>query len=397
MPPRPFDLNLRHLRALSAAVDQGTLSAAAARVGLSQPALTQGLSKLEVQLDARLFDRHPAGLTPTAAGAEMAARARAAFRLLAGASRAAANGGRGFSRPEQLMTATQLDAFLHVADAGSFVGGARASGLSQPALHRAARELEQVIGLPLMERRGRGVALTAHGRRLARGIRLAEREIAAGIAELSADPTGTGRITIGAMPLSRALVLPRALSRFTRQAPGVSVEVIEGSWRELVDPLGDGAIDMMIGALRDPPPPGLTQRALFDDRLAVVARAGHPLAGVAAPDRAALAAYPWVVGSPQTPLHAQWRRLFGDHPLPPAPIACGSVMVIRGLLGESDLLTLLSPDQVALEIAAGALTTIGPPLADSIRHIGLTIRTDWRPTAMQRRLIALIEEASASL
>ena len=89
MPPRPFDLNLRHLRALSAAVEQGTLSAAAARVGLSQPALTQGLSKLEVQLDARLFDRHPAGLTATAAGAEMAARARAAFRLLAGASRTA--------------------------------------------------------------------------------------------------------------------------------------------------------------------------------------------------------------------------------------------------------------------------------------------------------------------
>ncbi|MCW6530558.1 LysR family transcriptional regulator [Sphingomonas sp. MMSM20] len=394
---RPFDLNLRHLRALSAAVEQGTLSAAAARVGLSQPALTQGLSKLEAQLGTRLFERHPGGLTPTSAGAEMAARAATAFRLLAEASRATMNGGRGFSRPEQLMTATQLDAFLRVADAGSFVGGARASGLSQPALHRAARELEQVIGLPLIERRGRGVALTAHGRRFARGIRLAEREIAAGIAELSADPAGTGRITIGAMPLSRALVLPRALSRFTRQAPGVTVEVVEGSWRELVDPLSDGVIDLMIGALRDPPPPGLTQRALFDDRLAVIARAGHPLAGIAAPDRAALAAYPWVVGSPQTPLHAHWRRLFDDHPLPPAPIACGSVMVIRGLLGESDLLTLLSPDQVALEIAAGVLTTIGPPLAGSIRHIGLTTRTDWRPTAMQRRLIALIEEASASL
>ena len=66
---RPFDLNLRHLRALSAAVEQGTLSAAAARVGLSQPALTQGLSKLEAQLGTRLFERHPGGLTPTSAGA----------------------------------------------------------------------------------------------------------------------------------------------------------------------------------------------------------------------------------------------------------------------------------------------------------------------------------------
>ena len=51
---QPFDLNLRHLRALSAIVAQGSMSAAAETVSLSQPALTQGLRKLEQQLGVAL-------------------------------------------------------------------------------------------------------------------------------------------------------------------------------------------------------------------------------------------------------------------------------------------------------------------------------------------------------
>jgi LysR family transcriptional regulator of gallate degradation len=41
--------------------------------------------------------------------------------------------------------------------------------------------------------------------------------------------------------------------------PGVLIDVVEGSWRELVEPLRDGVIDLMIGALRDEPPPDLAQ------------------------------------------------------------------------------------------------------------------------------------------
>lgn len=49
MPTHPFDLNLRHLRALIAITEQGSISGAADQVSLSQPALTQGLAKLEDQ------------------------------------------------------------------------------------------------------------------------------------------------------------------------------------------------------------------------------------------------------------------------------------------------------------------------------------------------------------
>jgi LysR family transcriptional regulator, regulator for genes of the gallate degradation pathway len=390
-----FDLNLRHLRALSAIVSRGSMSAGAQAVSLSQPALTQGLAKLERQLGASLFDRRRDGAFPTAAGLAMAGRADAAF----GHLRAAVRGsGRGFARPEQLMTATQLRAFLALSDAGSFIGAGAATSLSQPAIHRAVRDLEQVCGVTLVERRGRGIALTEAGRRLARGIRLASSEIAAGMVEAAPDGSSRGSIVVGAMPLSRAHLLPWAIARVAEAAPLTRFDVVEGSWRELVEPLRDGAIDFMIGALRQQPgPPDLEQWPLMQDRLAIVARAGHPLAGAKAPGRAALARYPWIVGRTGSPIRALWDEMFEGEAPPSARIECGSVMVIRGVLREGDFLTLLSPDQITLEIDSGMLATVGPPLAESERMIGITTRAGWRPTTVQKLFLETLTGIAGEL
>jgi len=390
---RPFELNLRHLRALFAVVQCGSFSRAAEAVGLSQPALTQGLSKLERQLALELFDRRPDGAAPTPAGSALAERAERAFVYLAAAARPA-RGARGFTRPEWLMTATQLDAFLHFCDAQSFVGAADASGTSQPAIHRAVRDLEQICANSLVERRGRGVALTTAGRAMARGVRLAAREISAGIAEARGDGADVGRIAIGAMPLCRALLLPHALAAFLRESPDTVTEVIEGSWRELVEPLLDGVIDLAIGALREEPPTGLQQTPLFTDRLAIYGRAGHPLAAREVTlDQ--LASESWIVGPVGTPLRRHWEQLFAGRALPPVPVECGSVMVIRGMLTRSNLLTLLSSDQVALEVDAGLLARIGPELTHAVRTIGITTRVNWRPTERQGRLLELLRCAAA--
>ena len=386
----PFDLNLRHLRAIPVVAAKGSVRAAAEAVGLSQPALTQGLGKIERQLGVPLFVRHAEGMTPTEAGLVIAERSILAFAHLAEAMR---RGGRGFSRPEQLVTATQLKAFLELAQAGSFANASRISGLTQPAIHRAVRDLEQVCGQRLAERRGRFVALTPAGQRVARGLRLAVAEIRASIATVAAHPDDCGRIVVGAMPLSRALILPYAIAAFLAGTPRARLDIIEGSWRDLADPLRDGVIDLMIGALRPEAPRGLEQRPLFNDRLAVIARADHPLAGRPA-TLDALAAYDWIVGSTGSPLRERWEALFEGRPLPAMPIECGSVMVIRGLLATTDLLSLLSPDQVRLEIASGMLTTIDATIINAERAIGLTVREGWRPTLAQARFINLLEGAA---
>jgi DNA-binding transcriptional LysR family regulator len=390
---QPFDFNLRHLRALGEIRSHGSLNRAAEAAGLSQPALTQGLSKIERQLGQQLFHRTHDGMAPTAAGLALSERAERAFASLAAGPRK--GGARGFARPDRLMTATQASAFLHFADAGGFSGGASASGLSQPAIHRAVRELEQIWGVALAERRGRGMMLTPAGRTLARAIRLAAREIAAGIEEALGDTGVGGRIAVGAMPLSRALLLPRALAEFLRLAPATVVDVVEGSWRELIDPLREGSIDLMVGALRPEPPPGIEQQTLFEDSLSVFARSGHPLADRKRVEIEDLAAQAWVVGPAGTPLRSHWEALFPASAAPPVPVECGSVMVIRGLLAQSDLLTLLSPDQVALEVESGMLVRIPITLPGTVRTIGIATRAGWRPTRAQSTLIDLLRQASS--
>jgi DNA-binding transcriptional LysR family regulator len=391
----PFDLNLRHLRALSVVIARGSMSRAAETVGLSQPAMTQGVAKLERTLGARLLVRQPDGVRATEAGRGLAERADRAFAHLAEAARQA--GRSGFARPEQLVTATQLRAFLALTDAGSFVAAARATGLSQPGLHAAVRDLEQICAVPIVERQGRGVVLTRAGRRLARGARLARSELAAGLVEIRPGAGGdANRITVGAMPLSRAVLLPRAVAATVSADPGFVVDIVDGAWRELVDPLRDGLLDIMVGALREETPADLVQRPLLQDRLMVVGRRGHPLSTDPAPDRTKLALYPWVIGRPGSPLRLLWQAMFADGPPPAAPVECGSVTAIRGILRDSDLLTLLSRDQVGLEIEAGVLAPIGPPLTQTMRTIGITTRADWRPTPSQARFLSLIDAAATS-
>ena len=391
MTPQPFDLNLRHLRAVAAIRRCGSVSRAAGQVALSQPAVTQGVAKLEAQLGLRLFERGPSGMTPTLEGDRLSDRIEAAAGAMIAAFDAIRGGSRGgFRGTENLVTMSQVRALLALAAAGSFVDAAQASKLSQPSLHRAVRDVERLSGVPLVERRGRGVRLTQAGQRLARGFSLAIAEVQAALDELA--PADTGRIRIGAMPLARARLLPLAIARFHAERPGARIEIEEGPHAELIERLRDGRLDFLIGALRDPSPaPDVAQKPLFDDRLVIVAGRGHKLAGAGAPSLEQLSAYPWVVARPGAPLLRVWRALFEDEgvPVPDAPVTCGSVMLIRGLLATSDFLTLLSPHQIG---GQGDLVAIGDPIEKTRRPIGLTTRTDWRPAPAQLHFITLLRE-----
>jgi DNA-binding transcriptional LysR family regulator len=72
-----LSVELRHLRYYVAVVEEGQISAAARRLHLAQPALTQAIQALEQAVGVRLLDRHPRGVTPTAAGTRMFAGAKA--------------------------------------------------------------------------------------------------------------------------------------------------------------------------------------------------------------------------------------------------------------------------------------------------------------------------------
>lgn len=378
-------LNLRHLRAVAAIVDTGSVSGAARVVNLTQPAVTQAISKLETDLGMQLFHRGPDGMSPTDAGRILAARSASALQLV------------GSSR----VTSPQMRAFVALARAGSYASAASAMAVREPSLHRAVTDLAIGIGHKLVERRGRSVALTSRGQAIARRFRLAQAELSSAVAELQAlRGSEVGRIAVGAMPLCRAQLLPDSIGEFHRLYRDVDIAVVEGSHTELVGPLRDGDIDLMIGALRDNMPTDLDQQPLFVDRPVVLARPLHPLVTLnREPKATELAEYPWIVPPLQAPLRAQWEQVFRERGLPPPRVAveCGSVIVIRQLLIQDDYLTLLSPAQVAVELQAGLLKRVCDPPSDIKRTIGITRRLDWRPTLLQQRFIDIVQSHAARL
>ncbi|MEG3166235.1 LysR family transcriptional regulator [Sphingomonas sp. PB2P19] len=388
MPTFP-DLNLRHLDAVATAARVGSISAASLAMNLSQPALTQAVAKVEASLGHRLFDRQPGGVVPTEAGRLISGRIERALGYIARGGHSVRRGARLPPLPhvERRITLGQLRALIAVDAAGSFALAAKQIGLSEPALHRAARDLEQLLGIALLTRQGRTVQPTPSAARLLRFARLARAELEAGIAELAALLSeGAGHIVVGTMPLARAILLPQALARFARTYPMASVDVVEGPYMDLLASLREGAIDVLVGAMRDPlPVADVVQEPLLVDDPVIVGRAGHSLLAEPGFAFSRLLEFPWVIAGLGAPVRRRWEQMFTDRGLAPPRlrIECGSVLVVRGLMLEDDWLTLMSRDQFLFEARAGLLAEI-PGAGDSLRrHIGLTIRDDWRPTRLQ--------------
>jgi DNA-binding transcriptional LysR family regulator len=392
----PSDLNLRHIDGAVAVTKNGGIGAAAIAMNLSQPALTQALAKLERLVGHKLFDRGAGGTRLTHAGELFVRRAARAIDYLSDAIRSIRRSSRlpAIVYPQRTVSMTQLRALATVERAGSFAAAAREMGLSQPSVHRAARELELVLGTQFLLHVGQVMRATTQGERLVRGIRLAFAELSAGLDELAAiDLEGAGGIRVGALPLPRASLLPAALARFAPANPNAHVTVVEGPYAELLASLRGGQIDILLGALRDPAPDGIGQEPLFADDLFVVARAGHPLASQQC-QLEALAAYPWIVGAHGAPMRAVWDRLFEPAKRPVTQIECGSILTMRGLLLAGDWLALMSLDQFRLEEEAGVLARIGDSVPGSRREIGIAMRKDWLPTSTQSALLAAIRQAS---
>ncbi|WP_445144571.1 LysR family transcriptional regulator [Dyella sp. Tek66A03] len=128
----------------------------------------------------------------------------------------------------------QLRALVAVEHCSSYASAAEQIGLSQPAVYRAVRELQDALGAQLLVRAGRVVRPTDLASRFVRFVRLMLSELRTRLDEIAADKHGGGRISIGTLPMARAVFLPDFLALFAQEHPGASVEVREAPYGELL-------------------------------------------------------------------------------------------------------------------------------------------------------------------
>jgi DNA-binding transcriptional LysR family regulator len=170
-----------------------------------------------------------------------------------------------------------MRSLLAVAEHGAVTDAATALGLSQSALSRRIDQLEAALGAPVLERVGRGVALTAIGQlALEEGKLLVQRydRLKARVHEHLKLDAGMVRIGGGATAVS--FLLPRAIAAFRKQHPGVIFQVKEAGSRDIEAAVAREELELGIVTL-----PTRTrevdERPLIRDRIVLVASKDHPL------------------------------------------------------------------------------------------------------------------------
>lgn len=381
--------NLRHMRVLVAVADTGSVTLAANLCNVSQPAVTQSISKLETDTGGPLFDRTRQGFFLTQRGEVLTDRVQRALAQLDPALAGIA--------PRLLVTArmSQLNALVAVTEVENFTLAARRLGLAQPTVHRAIAQLEHAAGRVLFERSAFGLVASRQTKALAMAARLAFAELQqaeADLAELGGKEAG--RIVVGALPMARSVLLPRALIEYRKHRPKQAISVIDGPYDELLSGLRRGEIDFILGALRDPIPIGdIIQEPLFDDRLVFLCGNHHPLKTQKGLTRAELRDCAWVVPRQGTPTRTQFESFFAKTGQPQSIVEAGSILLMREILSGSDHLGCISRMQAAAEISKSLLSVIPFEAGWKGRPIGLTYRASWAPTVAQSLLVTLLRES----
>ncbi len=214
-----------------------------------------------------------------------------------------------------------------VRERGSIVAAAGVLGYTPSAVSQQVKRLERQTGVQLLERVGRGVALTELGRQLAdEGSRLLDglESLQSRLAAAAAGRAGqvTGRVELAAFSTGlRGLVAP-ALAALRVSAPELDVRVVEHDPHEAIELVASGQVDTAIvhnwGDLPLPIPDHVEQTQLGIDTADVLVPAGHPLhergVVVAAED---LAGRVWTCAPPGSVCHGWLVHLHDAHGLRP--------------------------------------------------------------------------------
>ncbi|AWQ03719.1 LysR family transcriptional regulator [Bordetella bronchiseptica] len=171
----------------------------------------------------------------------------------------------------------QLKAFKIVAETGSFKVAADRLAITQPSMSIMIKELEEDVGVPLINRTTRSTELTDAGRDFYEQVKgsLDQLEKAYAYAK-AAGKAEHGRIRIATLPTLAGSLLSTVIAEYRKQYPKVAIELVERTYLGFIRALRQQEVDFGIGILRSEEPDfEFTQ--LCTDRLVVVAPKGHPI------------------------------------------------------------------------------------------------------------------------
>ncbi len=285
---------------------------------------------------------------------------------------------------------SQLRLMAALSEAEGLGRSADRIGISQPAASRLLAEMEDLLGLRLHERQGRGLRLTQAGEALARRAARIQIELTDAAREVAEAATGkAGTIRVGAVTGPALSMVMPAILDLQETYPAVHVEVTVATSVLLCDQLRDGSLDFVLAR------PGATDtmldaRVIGDEPLSVAVRRGHPLLLRPRIRVGDLLGYDWILGPDDTLLTQSVMARLAELrlPLPRRRISTSSFLFTLALLNQTDAIAPLAKPVVESFSGNPSMPFVAVPinLGFTVTPFSLVTRIGSKLTPSAQRL-----------
>ncbi|MFC8731728.1 LysR family transcriptional regulator [Luteimicrobium sp. NPDC057192] len=285
-----------------------------------------------------------------------------------------------------------IEALVAVERTGTVGAAAADLGYTPSAVSQQVKRLERTLGVPLLERVGRGVTLTAHGRRLVEDggelLRSVER-VASRVRSAGSSPTPTGQVRVVAFSTAVRGLLAPLLPALAGEAPGLDVVVTEYDPWDAVAQVAAGSADLgVVHAWRGiglQVPHHVRYEEIGEDVADLLVPAGHRLAARASVGPGDLLDEPWASTFEDSICYAWFVRMFGDQPRQPRIRYWASEFASHVALVEAGAAVSLLP-----RLGRGVLPdgVVAVPVVDPVplRTVGLV----WRASMAEAPPVAFL-------
>lgn len=294
-----------------------------------------------------------------------------------------------------------VQTFVEIARQKSVVRAAAILRVSQPAVTKTVRELEDVLGVTLFERDGRGIKLSRSGEIFLKHAGATMTALRQAVDSVSPDAARIGTpVRIGALPTVSVSIMPEAMASFLLENTGSTVKIVTGENAVLLEQLRVGDLDLVVGRLAAPDKmTGFFFEHLYSEKVRFVVRAGHPLLTESTSIFERLHEFPVLTPTRNSvigPVVDQFLLAHGVAPLP-TRIETVSDAFGRAFLRTSDAIWIISEGVVVADIADGVLAVLPLDTTDTSGPVGLTMRADTQPSLPLSLLMQAIRETAATL
>ena len=295
------------------------------------------------------------------------------------------------------LSLAQLQAFVHIVAAGSFRGAALQMGVSQPALSRAIRQAEGVLGTRVFDRDTRNLQITAVGQQLLPIAERVLREFDASFGELGQFLQGrSGKVAVAALPSTGTSLLATAVASFRALHPQVEFTLVEAAADSLLNVIDDGKADFGL-SVKPAPDRRLRYRHLLDDPFMLLCRDDDPLATRASVPWSIFTTRDYISAQPRSSIRQLTDAVFLQRRMAVRPsLECPSVSACSALVMANAGIAAVPQLALSLVNMQGlcAVPLVRPHM---LRSIGIITRIGRSlapaSTAFMEHLLGQVEEA----